>query len=116
MTETVLQAETGRRAGSSDARRLRAEGKIPAVVYGHGMDPLPVSVDRRELRQALSGAATSDAPSHNRSLKSERGASSATNAWRWTVVSRSGSVLLSQARSRSQPPIETVVSSRWWSE
>ncbi len=57
MTETVLQAETGRRAGSSDARRLRAEGKIPAVVYGHGMDPLPVSVDRRELRQALSGAA-----------------------------------------------------------
>lgn len=57
MSETVLQAETGRRAGSSDARRLRAEGKIPAVVYGHGMDPLPVSVDRRELRQALSGAA-----------------------------------------------------------
>jgi large subunit ribosomal protein L25 len=57
MSETVLQAETGRRAGSSDARRLRADGKIPAVVYGHGMDPLPVSVDRRELRQALSGAA-----------------------------------------------------------
>ncbi len=57
MTETVLQAETGRRAGSSDARRLRADGKIPAVVYGHGMDPIAVSVDRRELRQALSGAA-----------------------------------------------------------
>ena len=57
MSETVLQAEAGRRAGSSDARRLRTEGKIPAVVYGHGMDPLPVSVDRRELRQALSGAA-----------------------------------------------------------
>jgi large subunit ribosomal protein L25 len=57
MTETVLQAETGRRAGSSDARRLRADGKIPAVVYGHGMDPIPVSVDRRELRQALSGGA-----------------------------------------------------------
>ena len=57
MSETVLTAETGRRSGSSDSRRLRAEGKIPAVVYGHGMDPLPVSVDRRELRQALSGAA-----------------------------------------------------------
>ncbi|MGB0112872.1 MAG: 50S ribosomal protein L25 [Ilumatobacteraceae bacterium] len=57
MSETVLTAETGRRAGSSDSRRLRAEGKIPAVVYGHGMDPLSVSVDRRELRQALSGAA-----------------------------------------------------------
>jgi large subunit ribosomal protein L25 len=57
MSETVLTAETGRRAGSADSRRLRAEGKIPAVVYGHGMDPLPVSVDRRELRQALSGGA-----------------------------------------------------------
>jgi large subunit ribosomal protein L25 len=57
MSETLLHAETGRRAGSSDSRRLRAEGKIPAVVYGHGMDPISVSVDRRELRQALSGGA-----------------------------------------------------------
>jgi large subunit ribosomal protein L25 len=57
MSETVLTAEVGRRAGSSDSRRLRAEGKIPAVVYGHGMEPLSISVDRRELRQALSGAA-----------------------------------------------------------
>jgi large subunit ribosomal protein L25 len=57
MSETVLQAEVGRRAGSADARRLRAEGRIPAVVYGRGMDPISVSVDRRELRQALSGAA-----------------------------------------------------------
>ena len=57
MSETILTAEVGRRAGSSDSRRLRAEGKIPAVVYGHGMDPISVSVDRRELRQALSGAA-----------------------------------------------------------
>jgi len=57
MSETILTAEVGRRAGSSDSRRLRADGKIPAVVYGHGMDPISVSVDRRELRQALSGAA-----------------------------------------------------------
>ena len=57
MSETVLTAEVGRRAGSSDSRRLRAEGKIPGVVYGRGMDPLSISVDRRDLRQALSGAA-----------------------------------------------------------
>ena len=57
MSETTLTAEAGRRTGSSDARRLRADGKIPAVVYGHGMDPLSVAVDRRELRLALSGAA-----------------------------------------------------------
>ncbi|MBV1893990.1 MAG: 50S ribosomal protein L25 [Ilumatobacteraceae bacterium] len=57
MSETVLTAEAGRRTGSSDSRRLRAADQIPAVVYGHGMDPLSVSVDRRELRHALSGAA-----------------------------------------------------------
>lgn len=57
MPETILTAEAGRRTGSSDARRLRAEGKIPAVVYGLGMDPLSVTIDRRELRQALSGTA-----------------------------------------------------------
>ena len=57
MSETVLIAQAGRRTGSSDSRRLRADDQIPAVVYGHGMDPLSVSVDRRELRQALSGSA-----------------------------------------------------------
>ena len=57
MTETILNAETGRTTGSSSARRLRASGRIPAVVYGLGMDPLSISVERRELRAALSGAA-----------------------------------------------------------
>jgi len=55
MSETILNATTGRELGSSATRRLRAQEQIPAVVYGLGMDPLSVSVDRRELRQALSG-------------------------------------------------------------
>ncbi|NQY57968.1 MAG: 50S ribosomal protein L25 [Ilumatobacteraceae bacterium] len=57
MSETVLNANPGRATGSSTSRRLRREGRIPAVVYGHGMDPLAVDIDRRELRAALSGAA-----------------------------------------------------------
>jgi len=57
MSETVLIAQAGRSTGSSDSRRLRAEDQIPAVVYGHGMDALSVSVDRRALRLALSGSA-----------------------------------------------------------
>ncbi len=55
MSETILNATTGRTLGSSSARRLRAQEQIPAVVYGLGMEPLSVSVDRRELRQAVSG-------------------------------------------------------------
>jgi large subunit ribosomal protein L25 len=54
---TTLVATSGRESGSSAARRLRREEKIPAVIYGLGMDPIPVTVDRRDLRLALSGAA-----------------------------------------------------------
>ena len=39
--------------GSSEARRLRAAGKIPAVLYGHGITPQAVAVDARALRGAL---------------------------------------------------------------
>ncbi len=54
-TKLVAQSRTA--SGSAAARRMRAEGHIPAVVYGQGMSPLSVSVERRELRLALSGAA-----------------------------------------------------------
>jgi large subunit ribosomal protein L25 len=57
MTETILHAESGRQTGSSASRRLRADDKIPGVVYGHGMEPLSISVARRDLRQAVSGSA-----------------------------------------------------------
>ncbi len=53
MPEITLVADAGREAGTSAAKRLRAEGKVPGVVYGHGMDPLPVAVDARALRGAL---------------------------------------------------------------
>ena len=57
MPETTLTAHTGREIGSSSTRRLRAEGKIPGVVYGHGTDPIPVAVVAREFQVALSGEA-----------------------------------------------------------
>ncbi len=53
MAEIRLPVEAGRQSGSRPSRRLRAEGKIPGVVYGHGIEPLPVSVDARSLRAAL---------------------------------------------------------------
>jgi large subunit ribosomal protein L25 len=57
MSNTKLVATTGRPTGSAASRRLRAEGHIPAVVYGQGMTPISVTVERRELRLALSGPA-----------------------------------------------------------
>jgi large subunit ribosomal protein L25 len=55
MAEVTLVAEAGRATGSAESRRLRASGRIPAVVYGHGGAGTAVSVDARDLRQALSG-------------------------------------------------------------
>ena len=41
MAEVILAAEVGRPIGSRAVRRLRREGKIPGVIYGHGTDPRP---------------------------------------------------------------------------
>ncbi|MHB1923550.1 MAG: 50S ribosomal protein L25 [Acidimicrobiales bacterium] len=54
MPEVKIVAETGRRTGTRSSGRLRGDGRIPAVIYGHGIDPISIAVDARELRQALS--------------------------------------------------------------
>jgi len=51
--QIILTAETGRPTGSRSSRRLRAEGKIPAVVYGLDTEPKPIAVEWSELRAAL---------------------------------------------------------------
>lgn len=53
MEQVSLRARTGRAPGSRSSRRLRREGQVPAVVYGHGIDPLSIAVDARELYTAL---------------------------------------------------------------
>src|SRR5947208_11104076 len=55
MPEITLAAESGRSAGSRPSSRLRAAGRIPGVIYGHGTDPVSVSVEGRALRTALTG-------------------------------------------------------------
>jgi len=57
MEEVTLTAELGRPVGSRPSRRLRTAGKVPAVLYGHGTDPMVLAVDSRELRNALTGDA-----------------------------------------------------------
>lgn len=53
MSELLLSAQTGRKRGTRPSRRLRRAGKVPAVVYGLGADPLAVTVDWPALRTAL---------------------------------------------------------------
>lgn len=53
MAEVKLAVVKREDTGKGAARRTRAAGKVPAVVYGHGMEPLTISVDRREFLTAL---------------------------------------------------------------
>ena len=54
MAEIIKLTATPRSVhGTRPSRRLRAEGKVPGVVYGLGTDPEPVTVEWRELRAAL---------------------------------------------------------------
>lgn len=59
MAEIPLVAEVRdeREQGSAASRRLRAAGRVPGVLYGHGTDPVALSIDARALRAGLSSSA-----------------------------------------------------------
>ncbi|GAA2067818.1 50S ribosomal protein L25/general stress protein Ctc [Microbacterium hatanonis] len=47
--DNKVSAELRENFGKGFARRLRAEGKIPAVIYGHGTDPKHVSLPGHQV-------------------------------------------------------------------
>ena len=53
MSEYQLAAEPRTDTGKGAARRVRAAGRVPAVLYGHGIKPEHLSIDAREFGQAL---------------------------------------------------------------
>ncbi|GEP46837.1 50S ribosomal protein L25/general stress protein Ctc [Microbacterium saccharophilum] len=48
-TDTKVLAELRDSFGKGYARRLRAAGKIPAVIYGHGTDPVHVALPGHQV-------------------------------------------------------------------
>ena len=58
--ETKLNAERRSDAGKGVARKLRAAGKVPAVLYGQGIEATPLTVDARELQHLLHSGAGSN--------------------------------------------------------
>ena len=46
-----VPAEPREKLGSRYAQRLRKEGRLPAVIYGHGQDPVSVTVDSKQFRE-----------------------------------------------------------------
>jgi large subunit ribosomal protein L25 len=53
-TSVKLSATTREAAGKGAARKARAAGRVPAVIYGHGEQTRAVSVDAHELELLFS--------------------------------------------------------------
>ena len=53
MSETKLQAESRTEFGKGAARRIRREDKVPAVLYGHGTDPVHITLPGHDTMMAL---------------------------------------------------------------
>jgi large subunit ribosomal protein L25 len=55
MSQQVLSVELRDKVGKGVCRKLRSAGKIPGVVYGKGMESIPVTVNPKELSAAIAG-------------------------------------------------------------
>jgi large subunit ribosomal protein L25 len=53
MAEVKLKGESREVVGKGAARKIRAAGKVPAVLYGPGVEPMRLSVDALQLWHAL---------------------------------------------------------------
>ncbi|MFG2194295.1 50S ribosomal protein L25/general stress protein Ctc [Streptomyces sp. NPDC048639] len=53
MAEVKIPSEFRKEFGKGAARRIRRENKVPAVVYGHGDDPIHVTLPGHDLFLAL---------------------------------------------------------------
>ena len=51
--QLAVAAKARRERGKNAARRLRAAGQIPAVVYGSGSEALSLAVDPRQIQEIL---------------------------------------------------------------
>jgi large subunit ribosomal protein L25 len=53
MEAQTLKATRRERIGTKHARRIRAKGELPAIIYGHGQDPEPVSLPAHDVEVQL---------------------------------------------------------------
>ena len=53
MSEVKISAESRTEFGKGAARRIRRDSKVPGVLYGHGSDPLHLTLPGHDLHLAL---------------------------------------------------------------
>jgi large subunit ribosomal protein L25 len=55
MQQKQMNIELRTKTGTGVSRRLRNADMVPGVVYGKGMDPMPISIKICDLKEAMSG-------------------------------------------------------------
>ncbi len=60
MEQVVLEVQERKVTGSGPAGRLRAQGLVPGIVYGRGLEPVPIAVADRDLQDLLRSSAGSN--------------------------------------------------------
>lgn len=55
MEVAELKAEQRAGTGKGVAHRLRAAGKMPAILYGNGTEPMQLAIDKREFAALIRG-------------------------------------------------------------
>jgi large subunit ribosomal protein L25 len=55
--EIKLKARNRSETGKGAARKMRAQGEVPAVMYGHGIEPRSLAVKKDELQDVIHGEA-----------------------------------------------------------
>ena len=53
MSEDLIKAESRTQFGKGAARRIRRDDKVPAVLYGHGSDPMHITLPGHDTMMAL---------------------------------------------------------------
>ena len=53
MADIILNVEVRERAGTGGAREVRRAGRVPGVLYGHGKDPVNISVVAKDFKKSL---------------------------------------------------------------
>ncbi len=53
MESNVIRATKRQATGTKAARRLRAEGQLPGIVYGQRVDPQPITLPAHEVEVAI---------------------------------------------------------------
>jgi large subunit ribosomal protein L25 len=59
MSKVILQAKNRQKAGSAESRRMRRNGRIPAVLYGRSGKSIPIDMDVLEFTKSTKGISES---------------------------------------------------------